>query len=83
MKISYFHLTDLAYLLRGIILWYGQHSLPFHRQLAHKNNKNRLTVAQLLNNSPHFIGVEDSLQTSEQPANGPYHAQYKLSAQLT
>jgi len=42
MNISSSHLTDLAYILRGIILWYGQHSLSSHIQLAHKNNKNKL-----------------------------------------
>jgi len=38
-------------------------------------NHDSLTVAQLFNNSRPFIGVEDSLQTYQQPANGPYHAQ--------
>ena len=36
MNISSLQLTDLACLLRGKILWYGQHSFSFHRQLAHK-----------------------------------------------
>jgi hypothetical protein len=26
--------------LHGIIVWYGQHSFSFHRQLAHKNDDN-------------------------------------------
>ena len=47
MNISSLQLTDLAYLLRGIILWYGQHSLSFHRQLAHKDNKNKLLLVTM------------------------------------
>jgi hypothetical protein len=46
-------------------------------------NLENLTVAQFLNYSRAFMEVEDSLQTSQQSANGPYHAHYKLSAQLT
>jgi hypothetical protein len=46
-------------------------------------NLDSLTVAQLFNNSRPFIGVEDSLQTYQQPANGPYLAKQKLGPQLT
>lgn len=46
-------------------------------------NLENLAVAQLLNNSRPLMEDEDSLQTSHQPANGPYHAQYRLSPQLT
>lgn len=43
-------------------------------------NLENLTVAQLLNNSRPFTEDEDS---AHQPANGPYHAQYTFSPQLT
>ena len=46
-------------------------------------NLENLTVAQLLKYSRPFMEVEDSLQTSQQPANGHYHAHYKLSPHLT
>ena len=38
-------------------------------------NLENLTVVQLFNNSRPFIGVEDSLQTYQQLANGHCHAQ--------